>query len=51
MKHGKTATRSQKEILQKNNMDPKKWLVVKNYPDRFEIINRDNNQEQKIIKY
>lgn len=51
MKHGKVATRNQKEILKKNNIDPQKWLVIKNYPDRFEIVNRDDNQERKIIRY
>ena len=31
MKHGKVPTRNQKELMLKNNLNPKEWLVVKKW--------------------
>ena len=41
MKHGKVPTRNQKELMLKNNLNPKEWLVVKKMADGFEIVNRE----------
>ena len=38
MKHGKVPTRNQKELMLKNNLNPKEWLVVKKMADGFKII-------------
>lgn len=51
MKHGKIPTRNQKEIMMKNDIDPRGWLVIKNLSDRFEIVNRENNKEKKELYY
>ena len=35
MKHGKVPTRNQKELMLKNNLNPKEWLVVKKMADGY----------------
>ena len=35
MKHGKVPTRNQKELMLKNNLNPKEWLVVKKMADIY----------------
>lgn len=49
MKHGKIPTRNQKEIMVKNHLDPKQWLVIKKTSDGFEIVNRENKEDQKFL--
>ena len=51
MKHGKVPTRNQKELMLKNNLNPKEWLVVKKVTDRFEIVNRENEADRKFLYY
>ena len=40
MKHGKNPTREQKKFLQKRKLDPAMWLVVKDTPERMELVHR-----------
>lgn len=40
MKHGKAPTVAQKKLLKEKRLDPDMWLVVKNQPDRMEIVHR-----------
>ena len=49
MKHGKVPTRNQKELMLKNNLNPKEWLVVKKMADGFEIVNRENEADRKFL--
>lgn len=49
MKHGKVSTRNQKELMLKNNLNPKEWLVVKKMADGFEIVNRENEADRKFL--
>ena len=49
MKHGKIPTRNQKELMLKNNLNPKQWLVIKKTPNGFEIVNRENEADRKFL--
>ena len=49
MKHGTVLTRNQKELMLKNNLNPKEWLVVKKMADGFEIVNRENEADRKFL--
>lgn len=49
MKNGKKPTREQRKLLQKWKLDPAMWLVVKNTPDRMELVHRYFDHTRKII--
>ena len=49
MKHGKNPTREQKKMLQKWKLDPSMWLVVKDTPERMELVHRRFDKTTKII--
>lgn len=40
MKNGKNPTLAQRKIIKVHGLDPDKWLVVKNLPDKLEIVSR-----------
>ena len=40
MKHGKKPTVQQRKLLQAYHMAPGDWLVVKDLPDRMEVVHR-----------
>ena len=40
MKHGKRPTRAQKMRLQKYNLNPDNWLIVKDCSECFVIVNK-----------
>ncbi|SHJ75207.1 DUF6906 family protein [Tepidibacter formicigenes] len=40
MKHGKNPTRAQKKRIKEMGLNFKNWLVVKDTPDLFQIVNR-----------
>lgn len=50
MKHGKAPTVAQKKLLKKWRLNPDNWLVVKNQPDRLEIVHRYGNTRRVIPK-
>ena len=49
MKNGKNPTREQKKLLQKQNLDPSMWLVVKDKPDEMLLVHRYSEKTTKII--
>ncbi len=49
MKHGKKPTREQMKLLQKWKLDPAVWLVVKDTPDRMELVHRYSDKTTRII--
>ena len=49
VKHGKNPTREQRKLLQKWKLDSSMWLVVKDTPDRMELVHRYFDSTKKII--
>ena len=49
MKHGKNPTREQKKLLAKRKLNPEDWLVVKDTPERMELVHRHFDHTKKII--
>ena len=49
MKNGKNPTREQKKLMIKWKLDPTMWLVVKDTPERMELIHRHFDRTKKII--
>ena len=49
MKHGKKPTREQRKWLQKWKLDPVMWLVVKDMPDRMELVHRHSDKTKRTI--
>ena len=50
MKHGTRPTVAQKKLLKEKRLDPDNWLVVKNQPDRMEIVHRFGPARRVIVK-
>lgn len=40
MKHGRKPTREQMKLMVKWKLDPTMWLVVKDTPERMELVHR-----------
>ena len=49
MKHGKNPTVQQKKLMVKWRLDPTMWLVVKDMPERMELVHRHFDNTRKII--
>lgn len=49
MKHGKNPTREQKKLMVKWKLDPMVWLVVKDTPERMELVHRYFDKTTKIV--
>lgn len=49
MKHGKNPTRAQKMLMLGRKLDPSMWLVVKDTPDRLELVHRHFDKTAKIV--
>ena len=49
MKNGKNPTREQRKLMQKWKLDSSMWLVVKDTPDRMELVHRHFERTKKII--
>ena len=49
MKNGKNPTVAQKKLLIKWKLDPTMWLVVKDTPERMELVHRHFDKTKKII--
>lgn len=49
MKHGKKPTREQRKLIQAMRLDPAVWLVVKDMPDRMELVHRYSDKTKRII--
>jgi len=50
MKHGKKLTRKQRLIIHGSGLDPRSWLVVKNLPDRFVLVNKRTGTMTEVDK-
>ena len=49
MKHGKKPTREQRKLMEKWKLDSSMWLVVKDTPERMELVHRHFEKTKKII--
>lgn len=49
MKHGKRPTREQMKLMVKWKLDPTMWLVVKDTPERMELVHRHFDKTKKTI--
>lgn len=49
MKHGCKPTREQRKVLQKWKLDPAMWFVVKDTPERMELVHRYSDKTKRII--
>lgn len=49
MKHGKKPTREQRKLIQKWRLDPAVWLVVKDTPERMELVHRYSDKTKRFI--
>lgn len=49
MKHGRKPTAAQRTLLQKRRLDPAVWLVVKDLPDRLELVHRLSDRTVKTV--
>lgn len=50
MKHGKNPTLIQKKRLAKHKLNYENWLIVKDTPEKLEIINRDSGKTRTLKK-
>lgn len=49
MKHGRKPTREQMKLMVKWKLDPTMWLVVKDTPERMELVHRLFDKTRKMI--
>lgn len=49
MKHGKNPTRVQMKLMVRWRLDPTMWLVVKDTPERMELVHRRFDKTRKVI--
>ena len=49
MKHGCKPTREQRKLLQSRKLDPAMWFVVKDTPERMELVHRYSDRTRRVI--
>ncbi len=49
MKHGKKPTVSQRKMMEKHGLDSGMWLVVKDTPQRMELVHRWSDRTRRVI--
>lgn len=49
MKHGKKPTREQRKLLLQWKLDPAVWLIVKDTPEKMELVHRYSDRTTKSI--
>ena len=49
MKHGKRPTREQRKLMEKWKLRSEDWLVVKDTPERMELVHRHFDRTRKMI--
>ena len=49
MKHGKKPTVAQRKLMTKWKLDWRDWLVVKDTPERMELVHRHLDRTRKMI--
>ena len=50
MKHGKKPTVRQKKMLKEYGLNFENWLIIKDTPDRMEIVHRHTDRLRVIRK-
>jgi len=48
MKNGKKPSRTQKEIMVAEKLNPAEWLVVKNLPSKLQVVNRSTGELKEL---
>ena len=49
MKHGKKPTVEQCKRMREWNLDPAVWLVVKDTPEKMELVHRYSDRTRKTV--
>ena len=49
MKHGKKPTVAQRKLIAGRGLDPAVWLIVKDMPDRMELVHRYSDRTTRVI--
>ena len=49
IKHGKKPTREQRKLIQSKGLDSAVWLVVKDTPEKMELVHRYSDRTRRII--
>lgn len=49
MKHGRKPTREQRKLMQKCELTPANWLVVKDTPTEMHVVHRHSDNTTKVI--
>ena len=49
MKHGKKPTVAQCKRMREWNLDPAVWLVVKDTPEKMELVHRYSDRTRKTV--
>ena len=49
MKHGVKPTRAQRIFLQGKRLNPENWLVIKDTPERLELVHRHFDNKTRVI--
>lgn len=49
MKHGCKPTVAQRKLMQKWKLDPSVWLVVKDTPEKMELVHRYSDRTKRTI--
>lgn len=49
MKHGKKPTVAQRKFIQKKGLIAENWLVVKDTPEKMELVHRYSDKTTRII--
>lgn len=49
MKHGKKPTVAQRKLMEKWKLDWRDWLVVKDTPEKMELVHRLFERTRKVI--
>ena len=50
MKHGKKPTVQQRKLIQSKGHDPAMWLVIKDTPEKMELVHRYSDKTTRIIQ-
>lgn len=49
MKHGRKPTAAQRKLMQKWRLDPGVWFVVKDTPEKMELVHRHSDKTKRTI--
>ncbi|WP_200886095.1 DUF6906 family protein [Heyndrickxia ginsengihumi] len=48
MKHGKNPTRSEKQLISQNRLNPENWLVCKRHNNMLTLVHRETSSTRQI---